>query len=232
MNTDASGLRVLIVDDEPGTRRYLRAALTSEGYATLELDAGGGVVAAVGERAADVVLLDMGLPDIDGMQVLRRVRATGSSIPIIVVSSRLDEKTKVQALDLGADDYIGKPFGTHELLARIRSVHRRQQSLRADAAVYRSRDLMVDLGRRVVTVLGGEIKLSPREYKLLALFVTHADKVLTHDFIVRNVWGSATDVQYLRIYVRALRQKIEREPENPQYIQTEIGVGYRLRTIA
>jgi two-component system KDP operon response regulator KdpE len=229
MNAESNGLRVLIVEDEPGTRRFLRAALASEGYATLELDAGGGVVGAVSQRVADVVLLDMGLPDIDGMQVLRRVRATGSTIPIIIVSSRLDEMAKVQALDLGADDYVGKPFSTHELLARIRSVNRRQQVARDSAPVFRVRDLAVDLDRRVVTVRGAEIKLSPREYKLLALFVNHADKVLTHDYIVRNIWGSATDVQYLRIYVHALRQKIEREPERPEYLQTEIGVGYRLR---
>jgi two-component system KDP operon response regulator KdpE len=225
-------LRVLIVDDEPGTRRFLRASLASEGYATLELDAGGGVLPAVSARAADLVLLDMGLPDIDGLQVLRRVRSSGATIPIIVVSSRLDETTKVQALDLGADDYIGKPFGTLELLARIRSVHRRQTALHGGAVVYRNRDLAVDLDRRIVTVRGGEIHLSPREYKLLALFVTHADKVLTHDFIARNVWGATTDVQYLRIYIHALRRKLERDPERPDYIQTEIGVGYRLRTIA
>jgi two-component system KDP operon response regulator KdpE len=143
----------------------------------------------------------------------------------------MDEATKVQALDLGADDYIGKPFGTHELLARIRSVHRRQQSLRVSSPVFRSRDLAVDLGRRLVSIRGSEIHLSPREYKLLALFVTHADKVMTHDFIIRNIWGTPTDVQYLRIYIRALRQKLEREPERPEYIQTEVGVGYRLRTI-
>jgi two-component system KDP operon response regulator KdpE len=231
MNTETNGLRVLIVDDEPGTRRFLRAALTSEGYTTLELDTGGGVLPAVSERLADIILLDMGLPDMDGMQILRRVRAGGSTIPVIIVSSRMDEATKVQALDLGADDYVGKPFGTHELLARIRSVHRRQQALRVSSPVYRSRDLAVDLGRRLVTIRGNEIRLSPREYKLLALFVTHADKVMTHDFIVRNVWGAVTDVQYLRIYIRALRQKLEREPERPEYIQTEIGVGYRLRTI-
>jgi two-component system KDP operon response regulator KdpE len=229
MNADGSPLRVLIVDDEPGTRRFLRAALASEGYATLELDAGGGVVAAVGQRAADVVLLDMGLPDIDGMQVLRRVRATGSTIPIIIVSSRLDETVKVQALDLGADDYVGKPFGTHELLARIRSVRRRQQAARGNVPALRVRDLAVDLDRRLVTVRGAEIKLSPQEYKLLALFATHADKVLTHDYIVRNIWGRAMDVQYVRIYMHALRRKIERDPERPEYLQTEIGVGYRLR---
>jgi two-component system KDP operon response regulator KdpE len=229
MNAGTSGLRVLIVDDEPGTRRFLRAALTSEGYATLELDAGAGVAGAVSQRMADIVLLDMGLPDIDGMQVLQRIRATGSTIPIIIVSNRLDETAKVKALDLGADDYVGKPFGTHELLARIRSVHRRQQAARDSTPVLRVRDLAVDLDRRVVTVRGAEIKLSPREYKLLALFMVHADKVLTHDYIVRNIWGTATDVQYLRIYIHSLRQKIEREPDRPEYLQTEIGVGYRLR---
>ena len=228
---EAAALRVLIVDDEPGTRRFLRAALTSEGYSTLELDGGAGVLGAVRQRAADFILLDCGLPDLDGLQVLRTIRAAGSSIPVIMVSSRMDESSKVQALDWGADDYVTKPFGTHELLARIRSARRRQQAVTSDSKMFRVRDLVADLGRRTVTIGGAEIKLSPREFKLLALFVTHADKVLTHDFIIKHVWGTPTDVQYLRIYVHALRQKLERQPERPEYIQTETGVGYRLRTI-
>jgi two-component system KDP operon response regulator KdpE len=229
MTRDAAPLRVLIVDDEPGTRRFLRATLASEGYSTLELDGGAGVVGALNGHMADFVLLDLGLPDMDGLQVLQHIRAAGATVPVIIVSNQLDETTKVQALDLGADDYMTKPFGTHELLARMRSARRRHQAPPASAPVFRSGDLAVDLARRTVTVRGAEIKLSPREYSVLAVFVAHADKVLTHDFIVRNAWGKATDVQYLRIYVHALRRKIEREPDRPHYILTETGVGYRLR---
>jgi two-component system KDP operon response regulator KdpE len=146
-----------------------------------------------------------------------------------VLSSRADEPGKVKALDLGADDYVTKPFGMEELLARLRAALRHRLQQQGERPVFRSGDLSVDLVRRIVTVRGQEVKLTPREYDLLRLLVAHAGKVLTHKFILREVWGSESDVQYLRIYIRALRQKIEAEPERPQYILTEQGVGYRLR---
>jgi two-component system KDP operon response regulator KdpE len=148
---------------------------------------------------------------------------------VIVLSSRADESGKVKALDLGADDYVTKPFGMDELLARLRAALRHQLQQQGEKPIFHSGDLTVDLVRRIVTVRGQEVKLTPREYDVLRLMVVHAGKVLTHKFILREVWGSETDVQYLRIYVRTLRQKIEAEPERPQYIFTEQGVGYRLR---
>ena len=150
-------------------------------------------------------------------------------MPIIVLSSRADEGGKVRALDLGADDYVTKPFGMDELLARLRAALRHRLQQQGERPIFRSGDLSVDLVRRIVTVRGSEVKLSPREYDLLRLLVAHAGKVLTHKFILREVWGGESDVQYLRIYIRALRQKIEADPERPQHILTETGVGYRLR---
>jgi two-component system, OmpR family, KDP operon response regulator KdpE len=180
-------------------------------------------------KRTDVVVLDLGLPDIDGLEVIRRIRAAGSAVPIIVLSSRSDETAKVQALDFGADDYVTKPFGIEELLARIRAAQRHRLQQQGEKPIFRTGDLTVDLVRRVVTVRGKEVKFSPREYDLLRLLVAHAGKVLTHNMILREVWGPNTDVQYLRIYIRALRQKIERDTEKPEYILTETGVGYRLR---
>ncbi|PWC85612.1 Fis family transcriptional regulator, partial [Azospirillum sp. Sp 7] len=161
--------------------------------------------------------------------VIRRLRADGVAAPIIVLSSRADEAGKVEALDLGADDYVTKPFGMDELLARIRAALRHRLQQQGERPLFRSGDLAVDLVRRIVTVRGAEVKLSPREYDLLRLLVAHAGKVLTHRFILKEVWGADTDVQYLRIYIRQLRQKIEAEPERPSHILTETGVGYRLR---
>ena len=174
-------------------------------------------------------MLDLGLPDLDGLEVIRRLREAGSSLPIIVLSSRTDEAGKVAALDLGADDYVTKPFGVEELLARMRAALRHRLQQRGERPVFRSGELMVDLVRRVVTVHGEEVRLSPREYDLLRLLVSHAGKVLTHKLILRELWSGETDVQYLRIYIRALRQKIKPDPERPQHILTEQGVGYRLR---
>ncbi len=175
-------------------------------------------------------MLDLSLPDIDGFEVIRRLREAGNAMPIIVLSSRTDEEGKVAALDLGADDFVTKPFGIDELLARIRAALRHRLQQQGERPLFRSGDLAVDLVRRIVTVAGVEVKLSPREYDLLRLLVAHAGKVLTHKFLLREVWGSDTDVQYLRIYIRALRQKIEADPQQPQHILTEQGVGYRLRT--
>ena len=184
---------------------------------------------AVRGKRTDIVVLDLGLPDIDGLEVIRRIRDAGSAVPIIVLSSRNDEAAKVQALDLGADDYVTKPFGIEELLARIRAAQRHRLQQQGEKPIFRTGDLTVDLVRRIVTVRGKEVKFSPREYDLLRLLVAHAGKVLTHNMILREVWDPQTDVQYLRIYIRALRQKIESDTEKPEYIMTETGVGYRLR---
>ncbi|MGN6517262.1 MAG: response regulator transcription factor, partial [Rhizomicrobium sp.] len=180
-------------------------------------------------NAVDVLVLDLGLPGMGGLEVLKQMRESGSPVPVIVLSSRDDEKGKVAALDLGADDYVTKPFGMEELLARIRAAVRHRLQQEGEKPVFKTGDLAVDLVRRIVTVRGQEVKLTPREYELLRLLVAHAGKVLTHKFILREVWGSETDVQYLRIYIRTLRQKIEANPEQPSLIQTEQGVGYRLR---
>jgi two-component system, OmpR family, KDP operon response regulator KdpE len=229
MTAEAGGLRVLVVDDEPAITRFLRAGLTSQGYLVMESADGAGALDAMRRGATDLMVLDLGLPDMDGLEVIRRVRASGSALPIIVLSSRSDERGKVEALDLGADDYVTKPFGIDELLARIRAAQRHRLQQEGERPIFRVGDLAFDLVRRHVTIRGQDVKLSPREYDLLRLLVRHAGKVLTHRFILKEVWGGETDVQYLRIYIRALRQKIEDDPERPRYILTETGVGYRLR---
>jgi two-component system, OmpR family, KDP operon response regulator KdpE len=222
-------VRVLVVDDEPPIRRFLRTSLGVEGYHIIEAENGQAAINLIERNPPDIVILDLGLPDIDGVDVIQRLRERGSTVPIIVLSSRTDETGKVRALDLGADDYVTKPFGTDELLARLRAALRHRLQQQGEKPVFRSGDLTVDLVRRVVTVRGEEVKLSPREYDLLRLLVAHAGKVLTHKFVLREMWGGETDVQYLRIYVRSLRQKIEADPARPQHIITETGVGYRLR---
>jgi len=176
-----------------------------------------------------VLVLDLGLPDIDGLDIIAQLRGEGSAMPIVVLSSRSDEIGKVRALDLGADDYVTKPFGIDELLARIQAALRHRLQQEGERPVFRCGDLSVDLVRRIVTLRGEEVKLSPREYDLLRLFVAHAGKVLTHRFILRELWGGDAQVQYLRVYIRALRLKLEAEPDQPRYILTEQGVGYRMR---
>lgn len=229
MTANPNPLRILIVDDEPAIRRFLRAALGSQGYVVSELEEGRPVIDAVRRKATDLLVLDLGLPDVDGLEVIRHVRAADATLPIIVLSSRNEETAKVEALDLGADDYITKPFGIDELLARVRTAQRHRLMQHGEEPVFHSGDLVVDLVRRIVQVRGQEVKFSPREYALLRLLVQHAGKVLTHRMLLREVWGGDTDVQYLRIYIRALRQKIEPDPERPTHILTETGVGYRLR---
>jgi two-component system KDP operon response regulator KdpE len=221
--------RILIVDDEPPIRRFLRTSLTSQGYVVLEAGDGAEALDTLKRNAVDVVVLDLGLPNLHGFEVIQQMRDGKSAVPIIVLSSRTDEAGKVKALDLGADDYVTKPFGLDELLARIRTALRHQVQKEGAEPIFRSGDLTVDLVRRVVTAGGQEVKLSPREYDLLRVLVANAGKVLTHKYIIGEVWGAATDVQYLRMYIRALRQKLEKEPERPQHILTEQGVGYRLR---
>ncbi|MBN9533705.1 MAG: response regulator transcription factor [Alphaproteobacteria bacterium] len=222
-------LRVLVIDDEPAIRRFLRVSLAAQGYLVLEADSGESGYALLQRNTVDVVILDLGLPGVSGLDILKRLREGGSSVPVIVLSSRSDEGGKVTALDMGADDYVTKPFGMDELLARIRAAVRHRLQQEGERPIFKSGDLAVDLVHRVVTVGGAEVKLTPREYDLLRLLVMHAGKVLTHKFLLREVWGSETDVQYLRIYIRTLRQKIEADPVQPALIQTEQGVGYRLK---
>jgi two-component system, OmpR family, KDP operon response regulator KdpE len=229
MSAPASGLRVLIVDDEPAIRRFLRTSLAAQGHQVYEAEDGDPAMEALRRTPMDILILDLGLPGIDGFEVIRQLRSQGSSIPIIVLSSRTDERGKVEALDLGADDYLTKPFGVDELHARVRAALRHRLQQQGERAIFRTNELSVDLVRRIVVVRGDEVRLSPREYDILRLLVAHAGKVLTHKFILREVWGGETDVQYLRVYIRALRQKLEADPERPQQILTETGVGYRLR---
>ncbi|HJW42320.1 MAG TPA: response regulator transcription factor [Rhizomicrobium sp.] len=224
-----AALRVLVIDDEPAIRHFLRTSLAAQSYSVLEAENGETGLAMLHRNAIDVLVLDLGLPGMDGLAVLKALRDGGSSVPVIVLSSRDDEKGKVMALDLGADDYVTKPFGMEELLARIRAAVRHRLQQEGEKPVFKGGDLTLDLVHRLVTVRGHEVKLTPREYDLLRLLVAHAGKVLTHKFILREVWGTETDVQYLRIYIRTLRQKIEANPEQPVLIQTEQGVGYRLR---
>ena len=222
--------RILVVDDEAAIRRFLKAGLGAEGYELVEAETGAAAVALAAKEKPDLVIIDLGLPDKDGTEVLREIRHA-SLVPVIVLSVRSDEKGKVAALDLGADDYITKPFGMSELIARIRAALRHRLQQQGEAPVFRSGDLAVDLVRRVVTLAGKEVKLSAKEYDLLRMLVMHAGKVLTHQFLLREVWGPAhtEDVQYLRVYVRTLREKLEEEPTRPRYILTETGVGYRLK---
>ena len=224
----ANPVTILIVDDEPAIRRLLRTSLAANAYRTVDAENGRSALDAVGREKPDLVILDLGLPDIDGLEVIRALRQD-SAIPIIVLSSREDERGKVAALDLGADDYVTKPFGVDELIARIRTALRHRLQEQGERPVFRSGDLSVDLVRRIVTVRGEEVKLSPREYDILRLLVAHAGKVLTHKMILRELWGPTADVQYLRVYIRQLRQKLEQDPERPQHVLTETGVGYRLR---
>jgi two-component system KDP operon response regulator KdpE len=221
---------ILVVDDEPAIRRLLRTSLAANDYRPIEAENGRAALEAIHREKPDLVILDLGLPDIDGLEVIRTVRAT-SPVPIVVLSSRDDERGKVAALDLGADDYVTKPFGVEELVARIRTALRHRLQEQGEKPVFRSGDLSVDLVRRIVTSCGGEVKLSPREYDILRLLVAHAGKVLTHKMILRELWGPSADVQYLRVYIRQLRQKLELDPERPQHILTETGVGYRLRVL-
>ncbi|TYO66854.1 response regulator transcription factor [Bradyrhizobium hipponense] len=224
----AAPIRVLVIDDEPPIRKLLRMGLTTQGYEVLEASNGKIALEKLTEEPA-LIILDLGLPDIGGHELLRTIRARNEAVPIVVLSSRGDEAGKVQALDLGADDYLTKPFGMDELLARLRAALRHQLQVQGERPVFRSGDLSVDLVRRIVKVGEREVKLSPKEYDLLRVLVQHAGKVLTHRFLLRELWDELTDAQYLRVYVRQLRQKIEADPERPQYVLTETGIGYRLR---
>ncbi|MGL5168201.1 MAG: response regulator transcription factor [Afipia sp.] len=224
----AAPLKILVIDDEPPIRKLLRMGLSTQGYEILDAPNGKTALSLLDSKP-DLVILDLGLPDIQGHDLLRMIRARNDSVPIVVLSSRGDEAGKVQALDLGADDYVTKPFGMDELLARIRAALRHQLQVHGERPVFRTGDLSVDLVRRLVKVGEKDIKLSPKEYDLLRVLVQHAGKVLTHKFLLHELWDDLTDAQYLRVYVRQLRQKIEGDAERPQYVLTETGIGYRLR---
>src|SRR5580700_3310256 len=221
-------IKVLVIDDEPPIRKLLRMGLSTQGYEILEAPNGKTGLELLAEDPA-LIILDLGLPDIQGHDLLRLIRGRNDSVPIVVLSSRGDEAGKVQALDLGADDYVTKPFGMDELLARMRAALRHQLQTHGERPIFRAGDLSVDLVRRIVKVGDKDIKLSPKEYDLLRALVQHAGKVLTHKFLLGELWDDLTDAQYLRVYVRQLRQKIEADPERPHYILTETGIGYRLR---
>ena len=225
-----SGLRthVLIVDDEPPIRRLLRTGLATQGFEISDAASGQAALAALSQKH-DLVVLDLGLPDINGLDLLRTIRERGDMTPVVILSSRGDEAGKVAAFDLGADDYVTKPFGMNELIARVRTALRHSLQSEGEKPVFQVDGLNVDLVRRIVKVDGAEVKLSPKEYDLLRILVQHAGKVLTHAYLLRNVWGATTDPQHLRVYIRQLRQKIERVPDQPSFIATEVGVGYRLR---
>jgi two-component system KDP operon response regulator KdpE len=224
----AAPLKILVIDDEPPIRKLLRMGLSTQGYQILDAPNGKTALELMAE-APDLVILDLGLPDMQGLDLLRMIRMRNESIPIVVLSSRGDEAGKVQALDLGADDYVTKPFGVDELLARMRAALRHQLQAHGERPIFRVGELSVDLVRRIVKVRDKEVKLSPKEYELLRLLVQHSGKVLTHRFLLNGLWSAPIDAQYLRVYVRQLRNKIEPNPARPKYILTETGIGYRLR---
>jgi two-component system, OmpR family, KDP operon response regulator KdpE len=228
MKHEGRSLTVLIIDDEAQIRRLLRISLEDEGYRVLEADNGRGGLAEAAKRRPDLVILDLGLPDMDGVQVLKRFREW-TNVPILVLTVRDSEEDKIMALDNGADDYLTKPFGTGELLARLRVAQRHAEPT-PDAPVFASGPLEVDLASRAVKVNGKLVRLTGIEFALLRLFVRHAGKVLTHDQIMKEVWSPAHvgRIHYLHIYMTHLRQKLEANPAEPKLLITEPRVGYRL----
>jgi two-component system KDP operon response regulator KdpE len=230
MNTQPLKPSALVIDDELQIRRLLRVCLEANGYRVLEAATGQEGITEAAQRTPDVVILDLGLPDMDGVAVLKRLREW-SKVPVIVLSVRDREDDKIAALDNGADDYVTKPFGTGELLARLR-VAERHALPSPESALFRAGGLEVDLTARVVKLKGQEVKLTATEYSLLRLFVRHAGKVLTHHQILKEVWGpnSVEQTHYLRVYIAHLREKLEADASKPRLIVTEPGVGYRLMT--
>jgi two-component system KDP operon response regulator KdpE len=221
--------RVLVVDDEQAIRRFLRVTLTSQAYTVIEAASGQEALSVAAAQKPDIIILDLGLPDIDGVEVTRLLRQW-TQIPIIILSVRGSEKDKIAALDAGADDYLTKPFGVGELLARLRAALRRTVQ-EANEPVFITSGLKVDLAARLVSVSGHEVQLTPNEYELLRVLVTHAGKVLTHHHLLREVWGVEYGEEFhmLHVNISNLRRKIEPDPARPQLIITEPGVGYRLR---
>ncbi|HEY4200738.1 MAG TPA: response regulator transcription factor [Devosiaceae bacterium] len=224
-----SNVKILVVDDEPPIRKLLRVGLGTQGYTVTEAGNAKAALEQVRIDRPDLILLDLGLPDMPGHELLARWRDEGLELPVVILSSRTDEAGIVKALELGADDYVTKPFGMNELVARTRVALRHRLQQQGEKPVFRTGELSVDLVKRIVRVADKEVKLSPKEYDILRTLVQHAGKVLTHQYLLDQVWGGSTDVQYLRVYVRQLRQKIEHTPDQPQYLLTETGVGYRLR---
>ncbi|MDQ7092511.1 response regulator [Desulfosporosinus sp. PR] len=226
---DKKGQRVLIIDDEVQIRKFLRVSLTSHGYEVREAGAGEAGLNEVALFGTDLVILDLGLPDMSGMEVLRKIREW-SKVPIIILSVTEQETEKIAALDHGADDYVTKPFSMGELLARMRAALRHSVGVEEEEPILIFEDLLLDLAHRQVKVGEGEIKLTPTEYELMKNLALNAGKVLTHKFLLRTVWGPAyeNDIQYLRVFIGQIRRKIESDPSRPRHIITEPGVGYRL----
>lgn len=220
---------ILIVDDEKQIRRFLRTGLSVHGYDVIEAESGAEALRQASTQSPDLVVLDLQLGDMDGLDVLQRIREW-SSLPVLILSVRNREVEKVKALEMGADDYITKPFGIAEFIARVNALLRRIPEAVAQP-VFTVGDLSIDIARRQVLLGGAEIKLSPKEYALLQYLARHAGKVVTHEQMLKEIWGDghAEDAHYLRIFMRKLRQKVERDPTQPRYIVTEVGVGYRLR---
>ena len=228
--TDATHT-VLVIEDDSQSRRFLRATLPAHGYRLLEAGTGREGLIEAATRVPEVVLLDLGLPDMDGLEVTRRIREW-SSLPIIVVSARGLERDKVAALDAGADDYLTKPFGIEELLARLRVALRHRAAVgSAGQPLFQTGELLVDLAGHLVRLKGEEVHLTPTEFKLLAVLVRHAGRVVTHRQLLLEVWGpgASANSHYLRVQMHGLRHKLEEEPARPRYLVTEPGVGYRLR---
>jgi two-component system KDP operon response regulator KdpE len=225
------GAAILVVDDEPQIRRFLRVGLESHGYAVREAPSAEAALRLAATQPPELVLLDLGLPDREGFDVLSALREW-SRVPVFVLTVRSSEREKVRAFELGADDYVVKPFGMAELIARIKAALRRRLQDEAPQPVFRVGGLEVDRAHRIVRVEGAEVRLSPKQYRLLQLLVSHAGKVVTHRQLLSEVWGAAhrDEIQYLRVFVRKLRRRIEPDPARPRYLLTELGVGYRLRT--
>ncbi|PWC36488.1 response regulator [Azospirillum sp. TSO35-2] len=222
--------KILVVDDEPQIRKFLRISLSANGYDVVEAENGRGAIETHRRERPDLIILDLGLPDLDGQEVISAVRET-SPVPIIVLSVRAQEYDKVEALDRGATDYVAKPFGIGELMARVRAALRQRPADREPPTIVTAGSVTIDLARRVVGKDGAEVRLSRKEYELLAVLARHADHVLTHAELLRAVWGPAHvhDTVYLRIYVKQLRHKLESDPNRPKLIVTEPGVGYRFK---
>jgi len=220
---------VLVVEDEPEIRRFLRSALGAEGYRVVEADSGARGVVEAGAHKPDLAIVDLGLPDVDGIEVIRRIRAW-SPMPIVVLSARAREQSKVEALDAGADDYVTKPFGVGELLARLRVALRHAARRGSGAPFVRFGEVEVDFARRRVTRAGHEVRLTQLEFRLLACLAQHLGLVVTHRQLLREVWGPShvEHTHYLRIYMKQLRDKLEADPVQPKYLLTDTGVGYRL----
>lgn len=223
--------KILVVDDEPQIRKFLRLGLEGHGYAVREAASAEAALRLAVAEQPELVVLDLGLPDREGFEVLSALREW-SRVPVLVLSVRNREVEKVRAFDLGADDYVVKPFGMAELLARVKAALRRRIEGQSGEPVFRVGGLEVDLGRRIVRVDNAEVRLSPKQYRLLQVLVANAGKVVTHRQLLNEVWGAAhrDEIQYLRVFVRKLRRRVEADPARPRYLLTELGVGYRLRT--